>query len=131
MAIRSTSGISVSVCQTVAGACPEILVSAAIMSRSRLRPGRRTTADFIWVRKASGFRLTLAIQTSVYAFKALVLTAENSVNVVNIALRCHHVTPHHVQFPFRFGHILTKLTDFVMYTLQKLEHQIIRDFRHQ
>src|SRR5690606_30168395 len=46
MAIRSTSGISVSVCQTVAGAWPEILVSAAIMSRSRLRPGSRTTAVF-------------------------------------------------------------------------------------
>src|SRR5215218_9897990 len=46
MTIRSTSGMSVSVCQTVAGALPEILVSAAIMSRSRLRPGRRTTADF-------------------------------------------------------------------------------------
>src|SRR5258705_3672334 len=46
MTIRSTSGISVSVCQTVAGALPEILVSAAIMSRSRLRPGSRTTADF-------------------------------------------------------------------------------------
>src|SRR6187200_2634756 len=45
--MRSTSGISVSVCQTVTGAWPEILVSAAIMSRSRLRPGRRTTADFM------------------------------------------------------------------------------------
>src|SRR3954452_21672879 len=46
MTIRSTSGMSVSVCQTVAGALPEIFVSAAIMSRSRLRPGSRTTADF-------------------------------------------------------------------------------------
>src|ERR1700712_5672810 len=47
MTIRSTSGISVSVCQTVIGAMPEILVSAAIMSRSRLRPGSWTTADFM------------------------------------------------------------------------------------
>src|ERR1700712_5920673 len=47
MTIRSTSGISVSVCQTVIGAIPEILVSAAIMSRSRLRPGSWTTADFM------------------------------------------------------------------------------------
>src|SRR5262245_9931912 len=44
MTIRSTSGISVSVCQTVAGALPEIFVSVAIMSRSRLRPGSWTTA---------------------------------------------------------------------------------------
>src|SRR5690606_38714927 len=54
MAIRSTSGISVSVCQTVTGGLPEILVSAAIMSRSRLRPGSRTTADFISARRGSG-----------------------------------------------------------------------------
>src|SRR5690606_149175 len=48
MRIRSTSsGMLVSVCQTVTGACPVILVSAAIMSRSRLRPGRRMTADFM------------------------------------------------------------------------------------
>src|ERR1700761_2950530 len=47
MTIRSTSGISVSVCQTVTGATPEILVRAAIMSRSRLRPGSWTTADFM------------------------------------------------------------------------------------
>src|ERR1700712_5068407 len=47
MTIRSTSGISVSVCQTVIGATPEIFVSAAIMSRSRLRPGSWTTADFM------------------------------------------------------------------------------------
>src|SRR5690606_15566746 len=48
MTMRSTSGSSVSVCQTVTGAWPEILVRAAIMSRSRLRPGSWTTADFIW-----------------------------------------------------------------------------------
>src|SRR5690606_9908404 len=46
MTIRSTSGISVSVCQTVTGGLPPIFVSAAIISRSRLRPGRRTTAAF-------------------------------------------------------------------------------------
>jgi hypothetical protein len=31
----------------MAGAVPEILVSAAIMSRSRLSPGKTMTADFI------------------------------------------------------------------------------------
>src|SRR5690606_36095011 len=64
MTIRSTSGVSVSVCQTVTGGLPPILVSAAIMSLSRLRTGRRMTAyftracsDFEWVqsvRAASG-----------------------------------------------------------------------------
>src|SRR5690606_745329 len=47
MTIRSTSGMLVSVCQTVSGGRPAIFVSAAIMSRSRLSPGSRTTADFI------------------------------------------------------------------------------------
>src|SRR5690349_13641624 len=47
MTMRSTSGISASWCQTIAGSAPPILVSAAIMSRSRLRPGNTRTAAFI------------------------------------------------------------------------------------
>src|SRR5690554_3824900 len=50
MTIRSTSGNSVSVCQTSAGAFPETFFSAAIISRSRFRPGSWITADFIcWI----------------------------------------------------------------------------------
>jgi hypothetical protein len=36
-----------SACQTMAGARPEISVSARAMSRSRLMPGKTSTADFI------------------------------------------------------------------------------------
>src|SRR3569623_1314968 len=47
MTMRSTSGNSLSLCQTTAGGRPQMLVSAAIMSRSRLSPGKTTTADFM------------------------------------------------------------------------------------
>src|SRR6185312_792191 len=47
MTIRSTSGSSLSLCQTTAGFCPEMSVNAATMSRSRLRPGKTMTADFM------------------------------------------------------------------------------------
>src|SRR5690349_862737 len=54
MTIRSTSGISASLCQTTAGAVPLILVSAAIMSRSRFNPGKTTTAAFMDSPEAEG-----------------------------------------------------------------------------
>src|SRR5690606_15032524 len=45
---RSTSGSSVSACQTETGATPVMSVSARIMSRSRFDPGKVMTADFMW-----------------------------------------------------------------------------------
>src|SRR6218665_2144624 len=54
MTIRSTSGMSPSLCQTTAGAVPPILVSAAILSRSRFNPGKTTTAAFMDSPEAEG-----------------------------------------------------------------------------
>src|SRR6476660_2873567 len=48
MTTRSVpAGSAVSACQTIAGARPETSRSARAMSRSRLIPGKTTTADFI------------------------------------------------------------------------------------
>src|SRR5882757_6014553 len=47
MTTRSASGNFVSVCQTRAGFEPVTASRAIIMSASRLRPGKRMTADFI------------------------------------------------------------------------------------
>src|SRR5579862_3053847 len=48
MTTRSVpAGSAVSACQTIAGARPEMSVSARAMSRSRLMPGKTRTADFI------------------------------------------------------------------------------------
>ncbi|CDX17475.1 hypothetical protein MPL3356_240040 [Mesorhizobium plurifarium] len=49
---------------------------------------------------------------------------------MDITLRGHHVTSHHVQLTFGFGHILAKFADFVMDPFQQLEHQFVRGFRH-
>ena len=51
--MRSTAGRSLSACQTVAGARPEIFSIAAIMSRSRFEPGKMMTADFMGARARS------------------------------------------------------------------------------
>src|SRR5215213_879256 len=48
MTTRSVpAGSSVSACQSMAGSRPETSLSVRAMSRSRLMPGKTTTADFI------------------------------------------------------------------------------------
>ena len=47
------AGNVVSACQTIAGARPEMSLSARAMSRSRLMPGKTRTADFITARAPS------------------------------------------------------------------------------
>src|SRR5277367_172333 len=55
MTTRSVpAGNSVSACQTIAGSFPETSLSARAMSRSRLMPGKTTTADFISIPRRQG-----------------------------------------------------------------------------
>src|SRR5579885_1905572 len=54
-------GNSASACQTIAGSCPEVSRNARAMSRSRLMPGKTSTADFMALRSRSSEDLDAVI----------------------------------------------------------------------
>jgi hypothetical protein len=88
------------------------------MSRSRLRPGRRTTADFA------------QFETVFDPLEPLFVASEESVDVVNVVLNAHLSQPGR-------NDLLAYLADPVLHPVhaalnvpQALVDQIARDFRH-
>src|SRR5690606_2153897 len=132
MTIRSTSGMSASVCQTVTGGLPPILVSAAIMSRSRLRPGRRTTADFI--RACRDFEWVQPVRAApggALCGRGVRRDAPEFHICYEYPPAPRQDAPDNVEFRLYLTDVLSQLGDLVMHSPHEPIDQFVGDFGHE
>src|ERR1700730_506934 len=115
----------------MAGSCPEISRSARATSRSRLMPGKTTTADFIYGFAAPPSRRSFTeLKPPLDLIKAHLAPHQDCVDVLHILLHRKHMGPQCVKGAIRLALPFFQGRNIQLNLLEHFVHRLGCDLGH-